>query len=1676
MDEIKKMNVDNLHKSSSVKNFKGNNIKKNKANINIINEFKKINTIGTTNTSGTQPIIIYKKELNNHNIKQIKNNNIYISDGGLKKKLERYNNGHSYSIPKKNTLSCKKKKSKNYYPTKKKLFKSSTQEKLFSQTMIDSFKRPNIPKKEKNKIINKNQTINYSNEIKGKENKKFPKPLKNKKNLSQSCMINLESKKIERMNKLVKNAVEYEMRKNQIETEKKPISLKDKISFRKKGYLENNGIKTTWTIDEIQEYDINDRETENKNENEKNNEEKKEFKLKLKKKPKTEINSNHTIHIGSSNYFNNNLINNNEENNQLTLDVTKKNKRVLKPKVNQFEFLQKIQEEQKKLPFHIEISNNNKRQINKNLSTSIKINDSFRHKSNINNNKSDLLEIGKKYSTIQFPNKETENNNSDEFPFAKKRNNRKNEELVEFIRRKKIKERKEEENKEYEKKKKLFEIFKNLSNLKDSYNNNYTSINNSSSIFKKRNRKNILKYKEINEYYIGTDSSRNGSTILDLNEYYLNILESQQLLVNSGLNKINDLSFSLENNNIINVDLNNKNDNNNIGNNNEEELKQINNILNINKNKIIQNINEDELNSKINNTIRRVSDIISQRNNNSKEKTENLEKKIEKLKDINLENINNNNNTTSDANTKEKNLPSLPHSFSNNSNPNKKVDIEIQPYVILNLVEIIRLIFQRKVFFRLYQLYINYSYSKRYIIAFSFFVAICKQFPFKAIEGYCNYKTYYYAFRQLLRPFIRKNFKRFLNNCISITKIGYFVELLSRMFKFKTLELIYIYSQLKNEEENIQLKSMYSFVINKIKSFVQSILKEYFKDFCQRIKSNNKLKCKEKQKEKPNLNIDIDSLDFIQFYSKKKNKSTRINSFIYESFDSKSYYSIHPNSVDNDILHQFQNYLIDKNKLNIKNNKILKDTFLENQYSNKSQDNFNYHKRNNNKVKINFNFSHKNNDNTTKDNQNIKKKENEFSQVNKNCDNNLENNMKIDYKEKENIGEKDNEQKIKIEKIKIINNENQELNKNNKEQIKNIENKENKNDIKEKNNSSEKIIESDISADKDISHNIIWEYNLSSPKINNEGNESNYLNKEENVEDEEKKKEKKEKEKEEKQKKEKEEKEKMEKEEKEKEEKEKKEKEEKEKEEKEKKEKEEKEKEEKEKKEKEEKEKEEKEKKEKEEKEKKEKEEKEKKEKEEKEKKEKEEKEKKEKEKEKEMKEENDFDLDDIILSSLEEDNKNVINKEEDKEKNKNVIGGIENNKTVLIKDIIIYNEEKDKKDNKLYDDLIDEIIKNIIESEVKRKDSNLLPIKSYKFDKFENIFANNFINNSSGNFKDNNNSLKDNSIGTQNSFSFRDNNFPNLYLNESILSSISASSYFNKTIKDKKKEKSLFLYLRKIAPILIKLIQEEIFIKYDKLYENISIPLKNNYEGIMVALELQNGEMIRDNYKRSYFKEEIKDIIDKNKILKKIEPINKEIRNNDNILDDNYYDRNMNECIIDTAIEIIKNERMYGEDGEPLPWGGRTRELIFKYEKNNPKKLVDYVTEKLIDIINTKIGLINSNYEYLTQEQLNSEKEKRLIKTLKEELKEQESHWNNLEIEETQLKIEITEIINEQLYNEVMEILEHISLSRKKPELYQSKSIFVCEEIPKLSFQQNTTENKGIGYNGEENDLINIE
>ena len=69
---------------------------------------------------------------------------------------------------------------------------------------------------------------------------------------------------------------------------------------------------------------------------------------------------------------------------------------------------------------------------------------------------------------------------------------------------------------------------------------------------------------------------------------------------------------------------------------------------------------------------------------------------------------------------------------------------------------------------------------------------------------------------------------------------------------------------------------------------------------------------------------------------------------------------------------------------------------------------------------------------------------------------------------------------------------------------------------------------------------------------------------------------------------------------------------------------------------------------------------------------------------------------------------------------------------------------------------------------------------------------------------------------------------------------------------------------------------------------------------------------------------------------------------------------------------------------------------------------------------------------------------------------------WSELEIQEEQVKSIASSVIFEQLINEVIEILEHVQLNRKRPELYQDKSIYACDDIPRLSFQMisSNTEN----------------
>ena len=401
------------------------------------------------------------------------------------------------------------------------------------------------------------------------------------------------------------------------------------------------------------------------------------------------------------------------------------------------------------------------------------------------------------------------------------------------------------------------------------------------------------------------------------------------------------------------------------------------------------------------------------------------------------------------------------------------------------------------------------------------------------------------------------------------------------------------------------------------------------------------------------------------------------------------------------------------------------------------------------------------------------------------------------------------------------------------------------------------------------------------------------------------------------------------------------------------------------------------------------------------------------------------------------------------------IISDNSNNNAVTLKKI-----SEIKNPEEFSDIVTNMIIENLIKTEIKPFSpcEKIVPYKSFKYDilpKSQNTSLNNsYISSSCASLDQmsmNNNSINDPRI---------------MSLNESFMSQLSYNSEFNKTIKDKKREQALGIYVQKIGPKLIELICDEIRNNYQSIYDNISTPLKTNFEEIIVALELKDNEQLKQNYRILKVKKELKDIISREKIINKFGIINKKIRkkyNQDNI--DESFDIFLNLSVIDTAIELINKERIYGEIGEPYTFKSiRTREIMFKYNRNDPKKLVDLVYKSLMEYLNNPIFLIKDSV-------INAD-EKKIIKCFKKDLEDNECQWEDMEIVETQSKLEVNELILDQLYNEMIEILEHVQLSRKKPDLYQYKSIYACEDIPKLSFQMTTTENDLI-QEGEGRDII---
>ena len=1809
------------------------------------NNLQKIIENNIISTSGEQPLLLYKKKDNkashSFDYKMTKKNsdkNMYISDGGLKLKNEKYNAGYSNTNANQNQNRKQIKSLRTY-------LESINVNKLLKTPGIQNKKQVKPNNKNSNKNMKVEENIFYET-VRGRSNrpifqKKFYKNDKNHFHTEESFGLkskmdlqNHKQKKIPKKKNKLEESKKYDENKNElidslingaiknnffsIQNTETKITPKKILAEKKKEYLQRNGIG-------ISDVNLDENDYENNKDDEKDE---------IKKLSKTtnnfnQVKLNNYVKISTNfspkqkNYY---MTLNNETH---FLNSHPKNKKQIKPIVDQFEYIKKINKLHRRLCTNENLLKKSKNKISEeekeeNEKKNNQLNDSFRHK-----NKIDPQNVNKinNFEKVYLHQKKGDNPSSlvdvnDEWPYSHKRSYRSPKEINKFVKEKKLKYKKKANNDELQKNTKLFIKFKNLYNLNyKGVNNNLpinqdkdkikekennkdkdkdkdikekiisTKINNINKPNKERhNNSGLKRKKEANEYYVGNDSLiNNNSTLIDPNEYYLNVLESQQLLVNSGLNKIENES--------------------------DEETEELTDNIEDNNNLIGPN-----------------------EGNTSKEQIQNIIKKQSKgMKQNNINNNLNINNIKTNLNNKNilKNEIKINNNDNNNNNKiikklnnNTIAKSSINPNDVIKFVEVLKFIIQRKIYIILYRLYINEAIFQHYKIAFTYFIAVCKHKPFRKIEEYCNYKEYNKNFRKLIIPFVKRNFRQFVHNIYLRRHLEFLIILLTKFFKFKILERIFIYAQIMaNDEEERQFELVILKIMRTLFSPHLRVVFDKLKNYNKNKNDKNELENKDKdddifknKKEDKNTNEKIipksDIKEKINEDSKQEERNIKIhkkyleyspthnnkaNSFLYESFSEGSSIDLRHlnNSLDNDKYHQIlikiQNEKKklfdydfeeeeDENDDYVDINKYKKINYPQNNSFNskKSEKSFNLSNEKskdkkepivNNNINKEININSKDNipnnineeknqitdipsikkeedkkinDNNDKKNININinisnQKEDEDTNKDKNIKKNKDINIIVEDKKidnKKNINDNSNINNINKEKNNLqnnINKDNKDIDKDKNDQKKDdiIKNDENinkeednhfinilKNEIKkeedkknlpnekkdklkpkneekpksnEQNNNinNEKVInkkkeeeelfdsdemqekqdknitasEIDISAEKDEPNSIDWEYNLSNSKNLQGSTNSENLNSKEPKE---------------------------------------------------------------------------------------------------------------EKlnndlnEKEKKSPSKN-MEIEDIIIhkeepkiikseiskeeekkaylvdddDEIEEDEKKIIpDKKKSKTliKDKNTLNESEDEYLDEFKDIDINSDiesdsdlkssrkeknEKDKdKDKKLdnnkekndksrninsesnikdikideniqeneiiskpssspvslealknikdkskfSNDLTDEILKKLLSSEITSNKVKLIPHKSFKYELFTNLTGSQSnlsasYGSSGNNFKNDLGLLSLGQLSLSDDFSS---------LNDSIMSSYTAFSVFNRTIKDKKKEHSLNLYYRKIAPKLIKLIKEEIYLKYPRIYKNISTPLKNQSVGLMMSLSLQDADMLRDNYKCILMKESIKNIIDKEKILKKFEPINIKIRSKDNLTSDNFYDSMLNECLVDTAIELINKERLYGENGDPLAWSSRTHELAFKYPKDDPKKLAKFVCSNLLKTLHFRVGLITENYDYMNAEQINNERDKRLIDNIKNELDEDEYQWRNLEMEETQLKVEIAELIMDQLYNENIEILEHIQYSRNRPDLYQNKSIYACEEIPKLSFQQTTTENAAKDKD-DEDEVINV-
>jgi hypothetical protein len=88
-------------------------------------------------------------------------------------------------------------------------------------------------------------------------------------------------------------------------------------------------------------------------------------------------------------------------------------------------------------------------------------------------------------------------------------------------------------------------------------------------------------------------------------------------------------------------------------------------------------------------------------------------------------------------------------------------------------------------------------------------------------------------------------------------------------------------------------------------------------------------------------------------------------------------------------------------------------------------------------------------------------------------------------------------------------------------------------------------------------------------------------------------------------------------------------------------------------------------------------------------------------------------------------------------------------------------------------------------------------------------------------------------------------------------------------------------------------------------------MPFKSDSKEVILGLSLRDRNRLKQSYKYLEKPDNAKNFVNKKSLLENFENVNKIIREDDNIITDNYYDNILNECLVDAANEILEKERL---------------------------------------------------------------------------------------------------------------------------------------------------------------------